>query len=72
MPRPVDLAVIAVPQPVVIQVVEECAEKGVRGLVVLTAGFAETGPAGKAQQDELLRQVRGHGMRMVGPNCWAS
>lgn len=69
IPRPVDLAVIAVPQPVVLQVVEECAEKGVRGLVVLTAGFAETGPAGKALQDELLRRVRGHGMRMVGPNC---
>ncbi len=69
IPRPVDLAIIAVPQPAVLSVVEECAQKGVRGLVVLTAGFAETGEEGRALQQELLRRVRGHGMRMVGPNC---
>lgn len=69
IPRPVDLAVIAVPQPVVMSVVEDCARKGVRGLVVLTAGYAETGPEGRAYQEELLRKVRGYGMRMVGPNC---
>lgn len=69
VPRPVDLAVIAVPQPAVLQVVEECAEKGVRALVVLTAGFAETGVEGKELQKRLVEKVRGHGMRMVGPNC---
>lgn len=69
VPGPVDLAVIAVPQPVVLSVVDDCAKKGVRGLVVLTAGFAETGPEGKELQDRLVRKVRGAGMRMVGPNC---
>lgn len=69
VPRDVDLAVIAVPQPVVLTVVDECAKKGVRGLVVLTAGFAETGEEGSKLQDELVRKVRGAGMRMVGPNC---
>src|SRR5690606_34651340 len=69
IPGPVDLAIIAVPQPLVLSVVDDCAEKGVRGLVVLTAGFAETGPEGKELQDRLLRKVRGAGMRMIGPNC---
>ena len=46
-----------------------CAAKGVRALVVLTAGFAEVGPAGRARQDELLAVCRAAGMRMVGPNC---
>src|SRR5690606_4355997 len=61
--------IIAVPQPAVLSVVDDCAEKGVRALVVLTAGFAETGPEGKKLQEELVRKVRGAGMRMVGPNC---
>src|SRR5690606_21921895 len=69
IPGPVDLAIIAVPQPAVLSVVDDCAEKGVRALVVLTAGFAETGPEGKKLQEELVRKVRGAGMRMVGPNC---
>lgn len=69
VPCPVDLAVIAVPQPLVMGVVDECAAKGVRALVILTAGFAETGPEGRALQEQLVEKVRGHGMRMVGPNC---
>ncbi|HVS01660.1 MAG TPA: GNAT family N-acetyltransferase [Thermoanaerobaculia bacterium] len=67
--EPVDLAVVAVPARAVRAVVEECAQVGVRGLVVITAGFAETGEPGRQLQDELLAAVRGHGMRMVGPNC---
>ncbi len=66
---PVDLVIIAVPAEHVPAVVEECAAVGARGLVVVTAGFAETGPAGKARQDALVDQVRRHGMRMIGPNC---
>ncbi len=69
VPHDVDLAVIAVPQPAVLSVVDDCAAKGVRALVILTAGFAETGPEGKELQDRLVRKVRGYGMRMVGPNC---
>lgn len=69
IPRQVDLAVVVVPQPLVLDVVDECAEKGVRALVVLSAGFAEVGEQGRELQDELVRRVRGAGMRMIGPNC---
>ncbi|MGN9841633.1 bifunctional acetate--CoA ligase family protein/GNAT family N-acetyltransferase [Nonomuraea sp. H19] len=65
----VDLAVVAVPAESVIDVVKECAEKGVHGLVVVSSGFGETGPQGKARQDELARIARAYGLRVVGPNC---
>jgi acetyl coenzyme A synthetase (ADP forming)-like protein len=68
-PRGIDLAVIAVPRTLVLPVVDECANAGVKSIVVITAGFAETGDEGRALQNELLEKVRGHGMRMVGPNC---
>jgi acetyl coenzyme A synthetase (ADP forming)-like protein len=69
VPGPVDLAVIAVPSPRVVETANQCAAKGVRGLVVISAGFAETGPAGAAGQAELLEACRRAGMRLVGPNC---
>jgi acetyl coenzyme A synthetase (ADP forming)-like protein len=69
VPGDVDLAVITIPKEHVVAAARECAQKGVHGLVVLTAGFGETGAEGKALQDELIRVVRGAGMRMVGPNC---
>lgn len=69
LPQDVDLAVLAVPQPRVLDVVDDCAARGVRAVIVLTAGFSETGPEGRALQARLLDKVRGHGMRMVGPNC---
>jgi len=69
IPDPVDLAVIVVPARFVLDVVRECAEKGVKGLVVISAGFGETGEEGEALEAELLRLVRDSGMRMVGPNC---
>jgi acetate---CoA ligase (ADP-forming) len=69
VPQNIDLAVISVPSELVLQVVDECAEKGVRALVVITAGFAEVGKQGKELQKQLLEKVRGYGMRMVGPNC---
>ena len=65
----VELAVIVVPANAVLDVARACAAKGVRALVVLTAGFADVGPAGRALQDELLAVCRAAGMRMVGPNC---
>ncbi len=65
----VDLAVLAVPADGVIEVVKECAEKGVRGLIVVSSGFGETGPEGRARQDELARIARAYGLRVVGPNC---
>jgi acetate---CoA ligase (ADP-forming) len=69
VPDSVDMAVIVVPPGAVLPVVDQCAQKGVRALVVLSAGFAETGPEGRARQDELVRKVRASGMRMIGPNC---
>ncbi|GHE45063.1 GNAT family N-acetyltransferase [Streptosporangium violaceochromogenes] len=65
----VDLAVLAVPAEGVIEVVKECARKGVRGLIVVSAGFGETGTRGRARQDELVRIARAYGLRVVGPNC---
>lgn len=69
IPDEVDLAVIAVPAAQVLGVVDECARKRVRALVVLSAGFAETGPEGRERQNELVRKVRANGMRLIGPNC---
>jgi acetyl coenzyme A synthetase (ADP forming)-like protein len=69
IPGPVDLAVIAVPAAAVLGVVDDCHARGVRALVVLSAGFAEAGPAGVRLQQALVEKVRGYGMRLVGPNC---
>ncbi|MBI4242624.1 MAG: acetate--CoA ligase family protein [Planctomycetes bacterium] len=65
----IDLAVITVPSQTVISVAEECAKAGVKALIVISAGFAETGDAGKQLQDKLTDIVRKNGMRMIGPNC---
>ena len=70
LPDPVDLAVIAVPADQVPAVVAECGAHGVQGLVVVTAGYAETGPAGRARQRDLVRQARAAGMRVIGPNAF--
>ncbi|HEY6709359.1 MAG TPA: GNAT family N-acetyltransferase, partial [Actinomycetota bacterium] len=69
VPGPVDLAVLVVPAPLVVQAAQECAAKGVRGIVVISAGFAETGPEGVQRQRELLGVCRAAGMRLIGPNC---
>ena len=69
VPDPVDLAVIVVPRKLVLPMVDECLEVGVKGLVTITAGFAETGEEGAALERELRDKVRRAGVRMVGPNC---
>jgi acetate---CoA ligase (ADP-forming) len=69
VPGPVDLAVLALPAPSVVEAAGECAAKGVRALVVISAGFAETGPEGAQRQQELLATCRATGMRLIGPNC---
>lgn len=65
----VDLAVVAVPARDVAKVLSDCAAKGVKGLVVVSAGFAETGPTGAAAERELVRIARSAGIRLIGPNC---
>lgn len=69
VPGPVDLAVIVVPAAKVVDVTRACARKEVRALVVISAGFSETGAEGKTRQAELLDVCRGAGMRLIGPNC---
>lgn len=69
LPEPVDLAIIVVPKKFVLSVIDDCAARGVKAVVVISAGFAETDDEGKALQAELVEKVRGYGMRMVGPNC---
>lgn len=68
--EPVDLAVVAVPAERVPDVVADCGEHGVQGLVVLAAGYAESGPEGLERQRELVRQARSYGMRIIGPNAF--
>ncbi len=69
VPEPVDVAVIAVPARGVLPVVEECGRAGVKHLIVISAGFKETGAEGLALEKELVTIARRHGMRVVGPNC---
>ena len=69
VPGEVELAIVAVPAAAVPTVARECAARGVKALVVISAGFAEDGPEGAALQAQLLAVCRESGMRLVGPNC---
>ena len=69
IPGEVDLAIVVVNNKFVLQTIDQCHEKGIKGLVIITAGFKETGPAGLAAEQALLEKIRAYGMRCVGPNC---
>ena len=69
VPGPVDLAVISVPAENVAAAVDDCVAKGVKGIVVITAGFSETGEEGRRREAALVEKIRTAGIRMVGPNC---
>ena len=69
VPIVVDLAVICVPGEHVLEAARSALATGVKAVCVISAGFAETGAAGKQRQDELLALVRAHGARLIGPNC---
>jgi acetyl coenzyme A synthetase (ADP forming)-like protein len=69
IPMPVDLAVIAVASSRVLEVAEACGRKGVRSLIMLTAGFNEIGGEGRQRERDLMRICQSYGMRMIGPNC---
>ncbi len=68
VPGELDQAVIVVPAPGVAAALQESIDKGVRCVVVLTSGFAELGPEGRAQQEQLVAMCRAAGVRMLGPN----
>lgn len=69
IPDKVDLAVIAVPAKITSQVMKECVSKGVCGVVIISAGFGETGYEGKKLEEEVLKIAREGGIRVIGPNC---
>ncbi len=69
VPATVDLACILVAAPHVEKVLEQCIAKGVKAVIIMSAGFAETGTQGKAAQDALAAKARQAGVRVIGPNC---
>jgi acetyl coenzyme A synthetase (ADP forming)-like protein len=69
VPDRIDCALISVPKEKVLKVVAECGRKGIRGLVVITAGFREVGAAGARLEEKLKALVSRYRMRMIGPNC---
>ena len=69
IPGEVDLAVIVVNAKFVLDTIDQCNEKGIKGICIITAGFKETGEAGAELEKELLNKIQSYGMRCVGPNC---
>ncbi len=69
IPGPVDMAVFTIPAERVAAAMEDCVQKGVKSAVIISAGFAETGPEGKKLQDEVLAIARRGNIRFIGPNC---
>jgi acetyltransferase len=70
IPDPVSMAFVIVPRDVILETIDECAAQGIKGVVVITAGFKEVGEEGAALEARLLSRLEQHGMRMVGPNCF--
>ena len=71
IPEEIDMAIVAVGAPFVVQAIADCAEKGVRAVQILTAGFSETGsPEGTLWENQIAEIARENGMRIVGPNCF--
>jgi acetyltransferase len=69
VPDPVDLAVIVTPAPSIPGIIGECIEAGVKGAIIISAGFKETGPEGVKLEQQILEQSQRSGMRIIGPNC---
>lgn len=69
IPDEIDLAIIVVPAEGVDEVIDDCIAKSVRGVVIISAGFGETGAEGRARETAILEKLRRAGVRLVGPNC---
>ncbi|MGD8843041.1 MAG: bifunctional acetate--CoA ligase family protein/GNAT family N-acetyltransferase [Gammaproteobacteria bacterium] len=67
--QPVELAVVATPAKTIPAIVEACGEYGVKMMIVMSAGFRETGPEGRRLEDQVTRLVKQYGIRLMGPNC---
>jgi acyl-CoA synthetase (NDP forming) len=68
IPDPVELAVLTVPEASVERVVQDCCEKGVKGITIVTAGFGESIEGGRAREEVIAKLARAHGARILGPN----
>ncbi|MEM2110832.1 MAG: bifunctional acetate--CoA ligase family protein/GNAT family N-acetyltransferase [Candidatus Bathyarchaeia archaeon] len=69
IPWQIDLAIVATPAHVVPQVVEECGESGITGIIIVSSGFGETDPWGKILEEKLVKLKSAYGLRIIGPNC---
>ena len=69
IPGEVDFAIIIIPQKFVLDAIDECNAKGIKGLCVISAGFKEAGKEGAEAEKELAKKVKEYGMRLIGPNC---
>jgi acetyltransferase len=69
LPQQVDLAVIVTPAPTVPGIIAECVEAGVKGAIIISAGFKESGAAGAKMEQQILEQARRGKLRIIGPNC---
>ena len=69
IPDPVDLAMIILPPQIAVKTVDDCIEKGVKGIVIVSAGFKEVGGQGAKIEDEIAEKCRNAGIRLIGPNC---
>ncbi len=69
LPKVVDLAIVAIPSKVVTDIVEQCGRKGIKGIVIVSAGFKETGKGGKALEKKLMEIKENYNLRIIGPNC---
>ena len=69
VPNPVDLAILIVPTQATPQAIEECARRGIKAAVIVSAGFREVGAEGAALEQQCVEIARAHGVRLLGPNC---
>jgi len=69
IPEPVDLAVIATPSKTVPDIVEQCGRAGIKGLIIISAGFKEIGSEGRALEERILETKKKYDLRIIGPNC---
>ena len=69
LPEPIDLAIIATPAKTVPDIVEQCGKAGVHGVIIISAGFKETGVEGNALEDKILEMKKKYNLRIIGPNC---
>ncbi|UCE75301.1 MAG: CoA-binding protein [Methanomassiliicoccales archaeon] len=69
VPSEVDMAVLCIPSSAVLGAVEDCGKKGVKSIVIITAGFSEMGDKGRKLENEILARAKKYNIRIIGPNC---